>query len=116
VLRLMREANLLAPTRCSHAHRPKAYDGTITTDRPDLVWGTDATSVLTGAGQATVLIAVDHCTKECIGIHAAFVGRPSIAVVTYVRLMDLKHRHGWGYERLGQRVADSFQLRRLSRI
>jgi transposase InsO family protein len=74
VLRLMREANLLAPTRCSHAHGPKAHDGTITTDRPNLMWGTDATSVLTGAGQATVFIAVDHCTQECIGIHAALKG------------------------------------------
>ena len=39
VLRLMREANLLAPTRCGHAHGPKAHDGTITTDRPDEMWG-----------------------------------------------------------------------------
>ncbi|HEU5155241.1 MAG TPA: hypothetical protein VFU03_10955, partial [Gemmatimonadales bacterium] len=28
------------------------------------------------------------------------VGRPSIAMATYVRLMALKHRHCWGYERL----------------
>ena len=28
------------------------------------------------------------------------VGRPSIPMVTYVRLMALKHRSGWGYERL----------------
>src|SRR5215831_2442177 len=35
------------------------------------------------------------------------VGRPSIAMTTYVRLMALKHRHCWGYERLVRRVADS---------
>jgi len=74
VLRLMREANLPAPTRCGHAHGLKAHDGTITTDRPDEMWGTDATSVLTDEGQATVFIAVDHCTQECIGIHAAVKG------------------------------------------
>jgi hypothetical protein len=31
-------------------------------------------------------------------------------MVTYVRLMALKHRSGWGYERLVRQVADSFHL------
>jgi len=44
------------------------------------------------------------------------VGRPSIAMASYVRLMALKHRHGWGYERLVSQVADSFHLRRFCRI
>jgi IS5 family transposase len=44
------------------------------------------------------------------------VGRPSIPMATYVRLMTLKHRHGWGYERLVRQVADSFHLRRFCRI
>ena len=44
------------------------------------------------------------------------VGRPSIPMATYVRLMALKHRHGWGYERLVRQVSDSFQLRRFCRI
>ncbi len=44
------------------------------------------------------------------------VGRPSIAMATYVRLMTLKHRSGWGYERLVRQVADSFQLRRFCRL
>jgi IS5 family transposase len=44
------------------------------------------------------------------------VGRPSIPMVTYVRLMALKHRSGWGYERLVHQVADSFHLRRFCRI
>ena len=47
VLRLMREAHLLAPTRVGHAHGPKAHDGTITTEQPDQMWGMDATSCLT---------------------------------------------------------------------
>src|SRR5438445_351678 len=37
-------------------------------------------------------------------------------MVTYVRLMALKHRYGWGYERLVRQVADSFHLRRFCRI
>lgn len=43
-------------------------------------------------------------------------GRPSIAMTTYLRLMLLKHRQGWGYERLVRQVGDSFQLRRFCRI
>lgn len=74
VLRLMREAGLLAPTRLGNAHGPKAHDGTITTERPDEMWGTDATGGWTDEGNATIFIAVDHCTQECIGIHAALRG------------------------------------------
>lgn len=44
------------------------------------------------------------------------VGRPSIPMATYVRLMVLKHRHGWGYQRLVRQVADSFHLRQFCRI
>jgi transposase, IS5 family len=44
------------------------------------------------------------------------VGRPSIPMATYVRLMALKHRYGWGYERLVGQVADSFHLRRFCRL
>ena len=74
VLRLMREANLLAPTRVGHAHGPKAHDGTITTEEPDQMWGMDATSCLTREGTATVFVVVDHCASECIGLHAARPG------------------------------------------
>ena len=75
VLRLMRGGGLLAPTRVGHAHGPAAHDGTIITDRPDVMWGTDATSCLTRTeGTATIFIAVDHCTAECVGIHAANPG------------------------------------------
>ena len=49
---------------------PAAHDGTIIPDRPDAMWGTDATSALTAEGPATIFIAVDHFTAECVGIHA----------------------------------------------
>jgi len=75
VLRLMREAGLLAPTRVGHRHGPAAHDGTITTDQPDVMWGMDATSCLTRReGTATVFVVVDHCASEGIGIHAARPG------------------------------------------
>jgi transposase InsO family protein len=71
VLRLMREASLLAPTRLGHPHGSAVHDGTIIPDRPDAMWGTDATSALTAEGPATIFVAVDHFTAECVGIHAA---------------------------------------------
>ena len=46
--------------------------GTITTAAPDVMWGTDMTTTVTvGEGPASVFVAVDHCTTECIGLHAA---------------------------------------------
>jgi putative transposase len=71
VLRLLRVAGLLAPTRVGQPHGPKAHDGTIIPDRPDAMWGTDATAGWTAEGSATIFIAVDHYTAECVGIHAA---------------------------------------------
>ncbi len=43
-------------------------------------------------------------------------GRPTIAMETYVRLMIVKHRSGWGYETLMREVSDSLHLRRFCRI
>jgi IS5 family transposase len=43
-------------------------------------------------------------------------GRPSLAMETYVRLMVLKHRCGWGYETLMREVSDSIHLRRFCRL
>lgn len=43
-------------------------------------------------------------------------GRPTIPMSMYVRLMVLKHRHGWGYETLMREVSDSLHLRRFCGI
>ena len=75
VRRLMRQHGLQAPHRVGHPHGPKAHDGTIIADRPDEMWGTDATTtVTTEEGQVFVFVAVDHCTGECVGLHAAKSG------------------------------------------
>jgi transposase InsO family protein len=72
VRRLMREHHLQAPRRGGNARGPKAHDGTITTDEPDRMWGTDmTTTATTEQGTAHVFVAVDHCTCECVGLHAA---------------------------------------------
>ena len=72
VLRLMRAHGLLAPVRPRRELGPRTHEGTITTAKPDQMWGTDLTTVVTlEEGQAAVFVAVDHCTTECVGIHAA---------------------------------------------
>lgn len=71
VRRIMKEHGLLAP----HRPAPRAahpHDGTVVTERVDQVWGTDMTETVTmGEGRAYVFIAVDHCSGEFTGIHAA---------------------------------------------
>lgn len=68
----MREHGLRPRSALGNPHGPKAHDGTIITDRPDEMWGTDMTT--TGEGQVCVFVAVDHCTAERIGIHASKSG------------------------------------------
>ena len=71
VLRLMREHHLLAPTRVGAPRGPRTHEGTIIPETVDTMWGTDLTTTLTGEGQVAVFVAVDHCSAECVGIHAA---------------------------------------------
>ena len=119
VRRLMREHDLQAPQRAGHAHGPKAHDGTITTEAPDVMWGTDMTTTVTVAeGPAFVFVAGDHCTAECIGLHAATRGTRFEALEPIrqgirerfggigegvARGLRLRHDHGSNY------LADDFQ-------
>lgn len=69
VLRLMREHGLLSPRRVRQG-AGSSHDGTITTDVPDLMWGTDGTRVLTSdEGMCWVFTAVDHFNCEVVGRH-----------------------------------------------
>ena len=119
VRRLMREHDLQAPPRAGHAHGPKAHDGTITTEAPDVMWGTDMTATVTVAeGTAFVFVAVDHCATACIGLHAAKRGTRFEALEPIrqgirerfggigegvARGLRLRHDHGSNY------LADDFQ-------
>ena len=119
VRRLMREHHLQAPHRVGQAHGPKAHDGTITTETPDVMWATDMTTTVTGGeGTAGVFVAVDHCTTECIGLHAAKRGTRFEALEPIrqgvrerfggigdgaARGLRLRHDHGSNY------LADDFQ-------
>lgn len=71
VLRLTRAHGLLAPSRAGSPRGPRSHDGTIIPATVDTMWGTDLTTVFTGEGPAAVFIAIDHCSAECVGIHAS---------------------------------------------
>ena len=74
VLRLMRENALLSPHRRPQG-APNRHDGTITTDRPNDMWGTDGIRIETAdEGWVWVFSAVDHFDACCVGIHAVKTG------------------------------------------
>lgn len=74
VLRLMRENTLLSPHRRPQG-APTLHDGTITTDRPNEMWGTDGIRIETvDEGWVWVFSAVDHFDACCVGIHAVKIG------------------------------------------
>src|ERR671912_368563 len=66
--RLMREHDLLAPSRVGAPRGPRSHDGTIIPGAVDVMWGTDLTTTWTGEGQAAVFVALDHCSAECVGL------------------------------------------------
>jgi putative transposase len=71
VLRLLREHQLLSPTRQPEPVCGNPHEGTILAEAPNQMWGTDATATFTEAeGAVTIFAAIDHCTAECTGIHA----------------------------------------------
>lgn len=75
VLRLLREHQLLSPSRQPEPVHSQPHEGTIVTEAPNQMWGTDATASSTDAeGAVTIFAAIDHCTAECVGIHAVKKG------------------------------------------
>jgi transposase InsO family protein len=69
VLRLMRENHLLSPYRGRHG-QSDPHKGTIVTEAPNLMWGTDGTKVFTvDDGWVWVFVAVEHWNAECVGWH-----------------------------------------------
>jgi transposase InsO family protein len=118
VLRLMREAGLLAPQRAAKRRRPRLHDGRIITDAPNVRWGTDATMAWTkDDGWVWVFALLDHYSDEAWA-HVAKVGNRFAALQpVYDAVVDrfgalgpdaargIKLRHDWG----SQYRSDHFQ-------
>jgi transposase InsO family protein len=74
VLRLMREHTLLSPHRRPQGE-PVDHDGTIVTDRPNDMWGTDGIRIATvDEGWVWIFAAVDHFDACCVGLHTVKTG------------------------------------------
>jgi hypothetical protein len=75
VLRLMTRERLLAPVRQGRPHGDRSHSGTIITQRPDELWGTDATRFYTRHnGWCWFFGAIDHCVGDVVGWHVAQKG------------------------------------------
>lgn len=61
VLRLMRAHGLLAPQRAGQPRGPKAHDGTITTERVDVMWGVKRLGTLTPDRRPMLALAQFWC-------------------------------------------------------
>ena len=119
VLRLMRAHALLSP----HRQRPRpatAHDRRITTDAPNIMWGTDATQIATvDDGRVWLFAVVEHWNAEALGWHVAKRGdrfaavqaagmadrrvSGALSVVGTARGVALRHDHGSAF------MADHFQ-------
>lgn len=73
-------------------------------------------ALLADPGLSAPIAAHWEAEASVSGRSAAGHGRPTIAIETYVRLMVIKQRSGWGYETLVREVSDSLHLRRFCLI
>jgi putative transposase len=105
VLRLTRAHGLQAPGRVGRPHGPRAHDGTIRTERVDQMWGTDPTSTLTGEGQASIFVTVDHASTGGLGIHAAR------RATRFEALEPLRQAVRFAFGTFGQGIAGGLKLR-----
>ena len=110
VLRLMREHGLLAPVRRGHPRGDRSHSGRIRTERPDELWGTDASRFWTKAeGWCWFFAAIDHCASDVVGWHVAKKGdrwaalepvrqgvRAHMGGFSKTIALGLGLRHDWG--------------------
>lgn len=74
VLRIMREHQLLSPHRGRRGEE-LLHEGTITTEAPNLMWGTDGARILTvEEGWGWIFVGVEHFNAECVGYHVCKEG------------------------------------------
>ena len=74
VLRVMRAHKLLSPHR-GRQGAARVHAGTIVTQAPNVMWGTDGVRVFTlDDGWGWICTAVEHWNAECVGWHVCKVG------------------------------------------
>ena len=74
VLRVMREHNMLSPSR-GPSVLPSEHDGKIVTDAPNIMWATDGIRIWTvDEGWGWCFPVVEHWNAECLGCHVCKKG------------------------------------------
>jgi transposase InsO family protein len=105
VLNLMRKHQLLSPHRSTYSP-PNPHDGQITTEAPNVMWGSDGTKVKTlEDGWVWVFSLAEHWNAECLGWHVCKVGDRFAALEPIY--MGVKQIYG----SLGKGVAAGLSLR-----
>jgi transposase InsO family protein len=70
----MKKHNLLSPYRCEQGSK-NPHNGRITTDTPNIMWGTDAAKVFTlEDGWIWFFGVIEHWNSECLGWHVTKKG------------------------------------------
>lgn len=71
----MKANDLLAPTRPKSNGSSRTHDGTIRTEQPNRMWGTDGKQFWTRQnGLCWFFGVIDHCNDEILGWHASVIG------------------------------------------
>lgn len=105
VLRVMGENALLSPHRSPY-RSPNPHEGRITTDAPEIMWGSDGTKIRTvDDGWVWVFSVVDHWNTECLGWHVCKKGD------RFAALMPISQAVKQIYGHLGKGVATDLKLR-----
>lgn len=74
VLKTMRKHELLSPHRSAYKS-PNPHDGKITTEEPNIMWGSDGTKIRTVEdGWVWVFSVAEHWNTECLGWHVCKTG------------------------------------------
>lgn len=74
-LRVMKANGLLAPNRPKSNGSSRKHDGTIRTEQPNKMWGTDGKQFWTRQdGLSWFFGVIDHCNDEILGWHASVIG------------------------------------------
>ena len=93
VNRLMRENQLLSPTRPKLNIVKNKHKGKIITELPNRMWGTDGKKFFTlKEGWCWLFSVIDHCNDEIIAYHSAKIG-DRFAAMEPVK-MAVKHTFG----------------------
>ncbi|MCA9814407.1 MAG: IS3 family transposase [Cyanobacteriota/Melainabacteria group bacterium] len=105
VLKIMRENNLLSPSRV-RTRPPSVHTACIATDAPNLMWGTDGSKFYTiEQGWCWIFAVIDHFNSEVLGWHVSKYGD------RFEALEPLRQAVKVEYGRYEANIATSLKLR-----